>query len=152
MHDADFELSVEIAAPLATVHRLLGDLHRVAALHPLIESIETLPATPERPNAHRYRVLDRVAFGPLRFPARYEASLEATTPRQVVGQAWQPPGIRLRTQYDLLDRGETTLLREQCSVKAPFGLRRFVVQQARAAHRETLKNLKKLLEGKPATD
>ena len=150
MRAIDFELSIEIAAPLATVHDVLGDLQRCAPLHPLIESIETLPAAPERPNARRYRVLDRVAWGPLRLPARYEASLEATHPRQVVGRAWQWPGIQLRTRYDLLDRGPTTLLREECSVEAPFGLRRFVVQRARAAHRETLKNLKILLEGGPA--
>ena len=46
MAHADFQHSVEIAVPRATLHAFLCDLENYVPLHPLIESIRPLAATP----------------------------------------------------------------------------------------------------------
>ena len=119
----DFTLSQEIAAPRARVHALLCDLDALAPLHPLIVSIEELPPPEERPAARRYRVTDRIPFGPFTLRTRYVAALESLGEDCVRGDAWQAPRVRLRTLYLLeADGPEATRLREEVRVQAPLGL------------------------------
>jgi len=144
-----FSLQCSVRAPLEQVHAFLCDLNNYVELHPLIESIEEIEARPELPSAACYRVVDRISVGPLRFRSVYTAALEAVSPSEVRGYAWQSPGVQLVTRYLLQPEGrdqESTLLREECELRAPWGLRRFVVGQAERAHAETLQRLKSLLE------
>ena len=143
----DFELDVEIGVVAEVVRETLADLDRLSPLHPLIESIEALPARSPYPTARWYRVVDRIPFGPWKLKTVYEAALEVVSDVEVHGHAWQSPGVRLLTVYHLTRAGDGTRLRERCSVTAPFGMRRFVVSQARGAHAEMLAGLKRLLEG-----
>jgi hypothetical protein len=147
---ADFELSIEIAVPRARLHAFLCDLACFSALHPFIESITRLPADPARPRALRHRVVDRIPLGPFRLRTVYTAALEPIADDEILGEAWQWPGVHLTTRYRLADRGDKTGLREAAVVEAPLGLRGFVRRQAFAAHRTTLERLKALLESTPA--
>ena len=138
----DIQLDQEVPASRERVHALLTDLRALAPLHPLIESIEAMPGDPDRPGAVFHRVTDRFVFGPLRFRTRYVAALEPLGPECVRGDAWQSPGVRLRTLYHLEALSEaTTRIREEVRVEAPFGMRGFVVRQAREAHRRMLADL-----------
>ena len=134
--------------PRAVLHAFLCDLDNYVPLHPLIESIRALPARPERPRARRYRVVDQIPVGPVRMRTAYTAELEPVSDHEVRGEAWQSPGVHLVTRYQLEDRGPATRLREQVTLEAPFGLRRFVQRQARSAHRVTLQKMKALLESR----
>ena len=137
---------IEIRASPARLHAFLCDLHNYLPLHPLIESIDELPPTPEMPSARRYRVVDRVPFGPFRMRAAYTAALEPTNPLEVHGHAWQFPGIRVHTVYTLGGIPAGTRLTERVAIVAPLLVRRFVVAQARKAHHETLERMRVLLE------
>ena len=138
---SEFSDEIEIAAPRARLHAFLLDLHNHLELHPLIVSIEDLPPLPEAPGARRYRIVDRVPFGPLRLRAEYVAAIEPVSGHEIRAEAWQSPGIHLETSYRLQDRGEATLLAEHVSVEAPRGLRGFVTRQASRAHHETLRKM-----------
>ena len=148
MAPARFEHEIEIAVPRTTLHAFLCDLDNYVPLHPLIESIRALPARPERPRARRYRVVDQIPVGPFRMRTVYTAELEPISDYEVRGEAWQSPGIHLLTVYQLEERGPATRLREQVTLRAPFGLRRFVHRQARDSHGVTLEKMKALLEGR----
>jgi hypothetical protein len=146
MATPDFSHEIEIDVLPANVHACLCDLERLAPLHPLIESIEELPTSDSMPRARRYRVVDRIPFGPFRLRAVYTAALDPVTEREVHGHAWQSPGITLHSIYSLEATERGTHLIEHVRIEAPWILRRFVVAQARGAHEETLEKLKTLLE------
>jgi hypothetical protein len=147
MSPPDFVLEVELRASRDRVRSFLGDLHNHRDLHPLIVAVEELAADPARPSARRYRITDRLPFGPFGMTIAYTAAIEALDAGRVRGEAWQAPGIHLTTEYELadLDDGGTQLV-ERVSVEAPWPLRRFTIRQARAAHRTTLDRMKGLLE------
>lgn len=158
-----FELEIEIAVPRAVLHAHLCALENLAPLHPLIESIRALPPRADLPQARHYRVVDQIPVGPFTMRTVYTAALDPVADDEVHGHAWQSPGVYLHTVYRLepgqsasgvpsaAGTTETTRLREQVSLRAPFGLRGFVTWQARNAHWTTLQKMKVLLEsGAPA--
>jgi hypothetical protein len=147
MPTADFILDADIPLALPALHDFLCDLNNYAPLHPLIESIKEIDAHAELPFAKCYRVVDRIPFGPFRFRTTYIAALDPVSENEVHGHAWQFPKIRLHTVYVLTPTAEGTHLEERVCVEAPRLLRRFVINQARDAHRDTLAKMKILLEG-----
>ncbi len=146
MPSVDFILEQDIAVSPATLHTFLCDLNNYVPLHPLIESIEELPPSEELPRAKRYRVVDRIPFGPFKLKTVYLAALDPVAEDEVHGHAWQFPSIRLHTVYSLKPIPMGTHLVERVRVEAPRLLRRFVIGQARRAHRETLARMKTLIE------
>lgn len=143
---SDIDLKIEIDVAQSKIRACLLDLHLLAPLHPLIESIELQPSLPARPNAKRYRVVDQIPVGPFQIRARYIAELEPVSDIEVHARAWQSPGVHLKTTYFLRPQGDRTLLEESVIVDAPFLLRRFVISQASKAHSEMLAGLKMMLE------
>ena len=146
MPATDFVHEIEIRVPRARLHAFLCDLNNYVPLHPLIESIEEIPPTDEMPGASRYRVVDQIPLGPFRLRTVYTAALESVTANEVHGHAWQSPGVRLHTIYSLQATESGTRLIEGVSIEAPRILRRFVISQARRSHRQTLAEMKALLE------
>lgn len=146
MATADFVHEIEIGTARERLHAFLCDLSNYRALHPLIESIEELPACSEMPGGRRYRVVDRVPVGPFRLRTAYVAALEPVGESEVHGRAWRSPGIRIGTIYRLEVISSGTRLVETASVEAPRLLRRFVLHQARQSHAVTLAKMKTLLE------
>lgn len=143
-----FHLQCDIRAPASLVHEYLCDLENYVELHPLIESIAEIKAVSELPNARRYRVVDRIQLGPLRFRIVYTAALQAVNSTRVRGYAWQFPGVHLATLYEVSTTDADpamTCLRESTEVTAPWGLRRIVCSQAARAHAETLRRLQQTL-------
>jgi hypothetical protein len=146
MSAIDFTHELEICVPLAQLHDFLCDLQNYVPLHPLIESIEEISPLRDTPRARRYRVVDRIPFGPIKIRTIYTASLEPVSDREVHGHAWQSPGIRLDTVYRLEPVGLATRLSEQVAVFAPRLLRGIVISQARKSHEQMLGKVKLLLE------
>lgn len=143
-----FRLGVEIDAGADRVRDALADLHVLADLHPLIESIEELPRDVTSPDTRHYRVVDRIAVGPLSLRVTYEAWLRIASRDEVRGRAEQFPRVRLDTVYRLRPgaRPGATAVDEVVRVEAPWGLRAWVCRAAEAAHHETLVRLKRHLE------
>ena len=148
MQEPTFEIEVEIEVPLPEVHDFLLDLDNYVELHPLIESIELLSPLDEMPTARHYRVVDRIPFGPFNMKTVYRAALEPVSDSEVHGHAWQSPGIRLHTIYALSSFDRGTRLIERCRVESPRLLKGFVIRQGRAAHEETLRKMKQILEAR----
>ena len=144
----DFSHRIEIDVECAALHAFLCDLENYEPLHPLIESIEEIDPRSDLPGARRWRVVDRIPVGPFRMRTAYVAALEPVSDTEIRGHAWQSPGVRLRTVYSLSElAGGGTRLEERAFVRAPWGMRRFVVGQACASHATTLQRMKELLEG-----
>jgi hypothetical protein len=149
MCNVDFKLERDIEVSPSALHRFLCDLNNYTPLHPLIESIEELEPSRELPLAKRYRVVDRISFGPFKLRTVYIAALDPVAEDEVHGYAWQFPSIRLHTIYSLTRIAIGTHLEERVCVEAPWLLRRFVIEQARRAHAETLVKMGILLETTP---
>jgi hypothetical protein len=153
MAERGFEQSIEIRVAPEVVHAFLADLHRHRDLHPLIERVEDLPSHPARPTVRRYRVTDRIHFGPLALRIHYFAELDPFAPDLILGAAWQSPGIEVRTRYRITaSPAGGTLVQEEVLLKAPLLLIGYAHRQAESAHRETLAKLKVLLESESARD
>ncbi|MBW2314912.1 MAG: SRPBCC family protein [Deltaproteobacteria bacterium] len=146
MGPVDFVHEIEISVPAARVHAFLCDLDHYAPLHPLIESIEEVPASDPAPGARHYRVVDRVPLGPFKIRAEYRAALGPVSDHEIHGHARQWPGIHVHTVYHLEDIASGVRLVERVSVEAPRVLRRFVISRARSSHKATLAGIKRLLE------
>ena len=142
----DFVLEIEIQIARSRIHAFLCELSNYRLLHPLIESIEELSPSDEMPGARRYRVVDRIPLGPFRLRTSYVAALEPVGEFEVHGHAWQSPGIRLHTIYQLQTISSGTRLVERVLVTAPRILKRFVIRTARQSHEVTLAKMKALLE------
>jgi hypothetical protein len=143
---SDFVLKQDFDVAPSVLHAFLCDLKNYVALHPLIESIEELSPSDELPLARRYRVVDRMPLGPFRVRTVYHAALDPVSKGEVHGYAWQFPAVQLHTIYALTTTELGTRLVERVSIRAPRLFRRFVVDQARRAHAETLSKMKRLLE------
>jgi hypothetical protein len=142
MSSIDFVHTVDIQVGRARLYDFLCDLQNYRPLHPLIESIEEIAPSEEMPRARRYRVVDRIPVGPFRIRTVYTAVLEPVTENEIHGHAWQVPGIRIHTVYELEEVALGMRLSERVSIKAPRLLHRFVVREARRSHRETLTKMK----------
>ena len=146
MSSIDFVHTVDIQVGRARLYDFLCDLQNYRPLHPLIESIEEIAPSDEMPDARRYRVVDRIPVGPFRLRTVYTAALEPVTENEVHGHAWQVPGIRVHTVYQLEEIALGTRLSERVSIEAPRLLHRFVVGEARRSHQETLIRMKDHLD------
>jgi hypothetical protein len=101
----------------------------------------------------RYRVTDRIHFGPLAFRIHYVAELDPFAPDLILAAAWQSPGLEVRTRYRITTSpAGGALVQEEVLLKAPLLLIAYAHRQAEAAHRETLAKLKVLLEAGSARD
>jgi hypothetical protein len=148
MSGTHFELEQEFEVEISILHAFLCDLNNYVPLHPLIESIEQLSPSKDRPRARRYRVVDRIPLGPFKLRTAYTAALESIAENEVHGNAWQFPSIRLHTVYSLAATSAGTRLAEKVTVHAPWLIRRYVARQAKVAHVETLSKMKGLLESR----
>ena len=148
MSASDFTHEIVIGVPYPQVRDFLADLHNIVPLHPLIISMEDLPALREMPGVRRYRVTDRIALGPLRMRVRYTAAIEVLGKHEILAHAWQSPGIHLRTVYRMKEAGEETRVTEDVWVEAPRILRGYVIDQASQSHEKMLTEMKTLLENR----
>ena len=146
MATTSFQLSLEIGAAPAAVHAVLGDFEQLRVLHPLIESVQGLAAKPERPLANRYRVVDRMRVGPLRYRTAYIAELHVVSNDEIEGRAWQGPWVELCTTYRVGASERGARIREATTLTTPWPLSSFVRRQAAAAHLGMLENLRAHLE------
>ena len=142
----EFRHTVEIAAPPETVLAFLADLEHHRDLHPLIESIAEVDPPGDRPDARAHDIVDLVPIGPFRVRTTYRAVVERNGTDRVVAEAWQRPRVHLRTTYTATATAGGTHLSEHVRITAPFGLRRFVVRQARNAHAATMRALPGVME------
>src|SRR5262249_49740268 len=98
MAKAEFSQAIFIHANPARVKALLFDYSQHTHLHPMIVPMRTLePAKTEDGRALRcHRITDRMRMGPLTFRFTYYATIFEDGQGELVGDAYQNPGVHLR--------------------------------------------------------
>ena len=153
MARADFALTTLITAKPEQVKNLIADIEHIGKYHPMIIGVKEIAA--DRDSAglprRRYRVTDRMQMGLLRTKFTYLATTTSPSAERLYCEAFQSPGVHLIITYDFFGEGDQTRIEEQCVIEAPWALRGVVLRQAKAAHAQTMMQIKRYLESTNAT-
>lgn len=137
-----------VAASPRAVRDLYVDLDNLKVVHPLIVSIRELSRDDLAGGGYRqsYRVVDRVRMGPFRFTTAYRAQWEVPDEGDVLTEAVQSPGVRLRgtVSFDAVDGG--TRLTERIRIAAPRPLAGYTTREAVKAHVAMLASIRSHFE------
>jgi len=120
---AETTLSEDVPAPPEEVRAFYVDLDNIKLVHPLIVSVQTMSRT-QTPDGYRqsYRVIDRIPLGPLTMKIAYRARLHVPRDGDVLTEADQSPGVRLRgrVSFEPIDGGT----RVKAHIEMLAGIRR----------------------------
>ncbi|HET9892230.1 MAG TPA: SRPBCC family protein [Mycobacterium sp.] len=144
---AERTLSEHVPAPPDAVRDFYVDLDNIKLVHPLIVSVETLSRgeTPEG-YQHTYRVVDRIPLGPLTIRTSYQARLRVPARGDVLTEADQSPGVRLRgrVSFEPVDGG--TQVTERIGITAPRLLAGVTIREGVKAHVKMLAGIRSHFE------
>jgi len=143
----DRTLSEDVPAPPDRVRDFYVDLDNIKLVHPLITSVEKLSRT-ETPDGYRqsYRVRDRIPLGPFTISTTYRARLQVPADGDVITEADQSPGVRLRgrVSFEPVDGG--TRVTERIRFSTPRLLSAFTVREGVKAHVDMLSGIRRHFE------
>lgn len=141
---ADVTLSEDVAAPPARVRDFYVDLDNMAVVHPLVVSVRTVARADTADGyMQTYRVVDRITLGRLRFRILYVAKLQVPASGDVIAEARQFPGVRLRAVVTFGESPVGTRIVERMHICAPRPLAGVTCLQAENAHAEMLANIRR---------
>ena len=144
---AERTLSEDVPAPPEQVRDFYVDLDNIKLVHPLIISVETVSRT-QIPGGYRqsYRVIDRIPLGPLTIKIAYRARVLVPRDGDVLTEADQSPGVRLRgtVSFEPIDAG--TRVTERIRIAAPRPLAAMTTREAVEAHIEMLAGIRRHFE------
>ncbi|MFZ1178986.1 MAG: SRPBCC family protein [Mycobacterium sp.] len=140
-------LSEDVPAPPDEVRDFYVDLNNIKLVHPLIVSVQTMSRTPT-PDGYRqsYRVKDRIPLGPWTIKITYQARLHVPREGDVLTEADQSPGVRLRgtVSFEPIDAG--TRVTERIRIAAPRPLAAMTTREGVNAHIEMLAGIRRHFE------
>jgi hypothetical protein len=141
---AERTLSEEVPAPPDAVRDFYVDLENIKLVHPLIVSVEAVSRS-ETPDGYvqSYRVIDRIPLGPFTMQITYQARLHVPRDGDVLTEADQSPGVRLRgtVSFEPIETG--TRVTERIRIAAPRPLAAVTVREAVKAHTEMLAGIRR---------
>jgi hypothetical protein len=144
---AERTLTEDVPAPPDRVRDFYVDLDNIKLVHPLIVSVQTMSRT-ENPDGYRhsYRVVDRIPLGPFTIKISYQASLDVPVYGDVLTEADQSPGVRLRgrVSFEPIDAG--TRVTERIKFAAPRPLAAMTMREGVKAHIEMLAGIRRHFE------
>jgi hypothetical protein len=125
----------EIPAPPDQVRNFYVDLNNMKLVHPLVVAVRQT-ARQEEANGYvqSYRIVDRIPLGTLAIRTSYRVQLRVFTRGEVITEARQFPGVRLRATvtFEPIDGG--TRVTERIRIAVPRPLAAFTIRQASNAH------------------
>jgi carbon monoxide dehydrogenase subunit G len=140
-------LSEDVPAPPDEVREFYVDLDNIKIVHPLIVSVQATSRT-QTPEGYlqSYRVVDRIPLGPLTMRITYRARLHVRTDGDVLTEADQFPGVRLRgaVSFEPIDAG--TRVTERIRIAAPRPLAAMTAREGVKAHIEMLAGIRRHFE------
>ncbi len=140
-------LTEDVPAPPGEVRDFYVDLDNIKLVHPLIVSVETLSRTETADGVdHSYRVKDRIPLGPFRMTITYRARLRVPTVGDVLTEADQSPGVRLRGTVSFEPIAAGTRVTERIRIAAPRLLAPMTTREAVKAHIEMLAGIRRHFE------
>lgn len=144
---AERTLSEQVPAAPDAVRDFYVDLSNIKLVHPLIVSVETLSRS-QTQDGHQqtYRVVDRIPLGPFTLRTVYQARLQVPVDGDVLTEADQSPGVRLRgtVSFDPVDGA--TRVTERIAITAPRLLAGITIREAVKAHAEMLAGIRSHFE------
>jgi carbon monoxide dehydrogenase subunit G len=144
---AETELSEDVPAPPDEVRDFYVDLDNIKLVHPLIVSVETMSRT-QTPAGYRhsYRVKDRIPLGPFTLKITYQARLHVPREGDVLTEADQSPGVRLRGRVSFEPSDAGTRVTERIRIAAPRPLAAMTTREGIKAHIEMLAGIRRHFE------
>jgi hypothetical protein len=144
---AERTITEEVPAPPEVVRDFYVDLDNIKVVHPLIVSVQTISRTETSDGyLHSYRVVDRIPLGPLTIKITYTARLQVPTHGDVLTEADQSPGVRLRGTVSFEPAGRGTRVTERIRFAAPRLLASVTVSEGVKAHIEMLAGIRRHFE------
>ncbi|MGO9155808.1 SRPBCC family protein [Mycobacterium sp.] len=140
-------LSEDVPAPPEEVRDFYVDLDNIKLVHPLIVSVETMSRT-QTPDGYRhsYRVKDRIPLGPVTIKIAYRARLYVPHNGDVLTEADQSPGVRLRGRVSFEPIEAGTRVTERIRIAAPRPLAAMTTREGIKAHIEMLAGIRRHFE------
>ena len=144
---AERTLSEEVPAPPDDVRDFYVDLDNIKLVHPLIVSVQATSRT-ETPDGYLqgYRVVDRIPLGPFAMRITYRARLHVRADGDVLTEADQSPGVRLRGTVSFAPVDGGTRITERIRIAAPRPLASVTTREAVKAHTEMLAGIRRHFE------
>jgi hypothetical protein len=144
---AERTLSEEVPAPPDDVRDFYVDLDNIKLVHPLIVSVQATSRT-ETPDGYLqgYRVVDRIPLGPFTMRITYRARLQVRADGDVLTEADQSPGVRLRGTVSFAPLDGGTRITERIRIAAPRPLASVTTREAVKAHIEMLAGIRRHFE------
>ena len=144
---AERTLSEEVPAPPGDVRDFYVDLDNIKVVHPLIVSVQATSRT-ETPDGYLqgYRVVDRIPLGPFAMRITYRARLHVRADGDVLTEADQSPGVRLRGTVSFAPIDGGTRVTERIRIAAPRPLATMTTREAVKAHIEMLAGIRRHFE------
>jgi hypothetical protein len=147
MAHAERTLTEDVPAPPQVVRDFYVDLDNIKVVHPLIVSVQTLSRTETSEGyAQSYRVVDRIPLGPLTLTITYTARLQVPVDGDVLTEADQSPGVRLRGTVSFEPAGGGTRVTERIRIAAPRLLSAIIIREGVKAHIEMLAGIRRHFE------
>lgn len=145
--NADRTLSERVPAPPDAVRDFYVDLDNIRLVHPLIVSAETLSRSETADGYQQsYRVVDRIPLGPFTVRTAYQARLRVPVAGDVLTEADQSPGVRLRGTVSFEPDGGGTRVTERIRIAAPRLLAGVTIREAVKAHAKMLAGIRRHFE------
>jgi len=138
----------DVPAPPEQVRDFYIDLNNIRLVHPLIVSVELVSSSQSGDGFDRtYRVVDRVPVGPFTMTITYRARLWVPVAGgDVLTEADQPPGVRLRGVVSFEPIPAGTRVTERVRFSAPRPLSRVTIREGVKAHVEMLAGIRRHFE------
>ena len=144
---AERTLTEEVPAPPGEVRDFYVDLDNLRLVHPLIISVEALFRTETADGySQTYRVTDRIPLGPLTIRIAYRARLHVKSDGDVLTEADQSPGVRLRGTVGFEPIPGGTRVTERIRFSAPRPLAGVTTREAVKAHVAMLAGIRRHFE------
>ncbi len=145
--DTERTLTEDVPAPPEVVRDFYVDLNNIKLVHPLIVSVETVSRTETADGyLQAYRVVDRIPLGPLTIKVSYRARLRVRADGDVLTEADQSPGVRLRGTVSFTPVPGGTRVTERVRISAPRPLAALTIREAVKAHVEMLAGIRRHFE------
>jgi hypothetical protein len=140
-------LSERVPASPDRVRDFYVDLDNIKLVHPLIVSVDAVDRC-EAPDGYRqsYRVVDRIPLGPFTLRITYLARLQVPVAGDVLTEADQSPGVRLRGTVSFEPVGGGTRVTERIRITAPRLLAPVTTREAVKAHIAMLAGIRRHFE------
>lgn len=144
---AERTLSEQVPAPPRDVRDFYVDLDNIKRVHPLIVSVQAMSRTETADGyLQSYRVVDRIALGPFSMRITYRARLHVRDDGEVMTEADQSPGVRLRGTVSFAPNDGGTRITERVRIAAPRPLAPVTTREAVKAHVEMLAGIRRHFE------